>query len=141
MAVAFPWYIGPSDQQSYVEYRKAQQEPPESYEGQRKLLETIVTLIRRNPAFLMHDMLWIRNKEGGRSRFNNWTFAQKRLYRIIRQQQANAKPVRAIILKGRQMGVSTECEGLLFWRTAFFRDATSMTVSYTHLTLPTIYSV
>jgi len=130
LAVAFPWYIGPSDQQSYVEYRKAQQEPPESYEGQRKLLETIVTLIRRNPAFLMHDMLWIRNKEGGRSRFNNWTFAQKRLYRIIRQQQANAKPVRAIILKGRQMGVSTECEGLLFWRTAFFRDATSMIVAH-----------
>ena len=42
--------------------------------------------------------------------------AQKLIYQKIREVKAKGKPIRIIILKARQEGVSTLCEGLIFER-------------------------
>ena len=44
-----------------------------------------------------------------------------------------------IILKARQLGISTITAAYIVWLMLFHRDKNA--VSYTHLTLPTIYSV
>lgn len=44
--------------------------------------------------------------------------AQKRLYECIKEQQAEGKPIRIIILKSRQMGFSTLTEALIYYKTA-----------------------
>ncbi len=104
-------------------------------------LKKIVRLCEINPAFLLHNFMWIRTKSGGRQLFNNWTMAQKRLYHAAVQQYSEGKPVRVVILKARQMGISTLCEGLLFWRTAFHRDATSLILAHEEDAVKNIFTM
>ena len=62
--------------------------------------------------FIQH-LFFIRPMEGGtlvRFRYND---PQKRLVQIIRQQQAEKKPVRVIICKARQIGFSTLSQAVL----------------------------
>ena len=67
----------------------------------------------RNPKEYCENLLMIRNKkqELVPLRFNE---AQSNLYAVIRQQAALGKPIRIIILKGRQEGISTVTEALMF---------------------------
>ena len=67
----------------------------------------------RNPKEYCESLLVIRNKkqELVPLRFNE---AQSNLYAVIRQQAALGKPIRIIILKGRQEGISTVTEALMF---------------------------
>lgn len=44
--------------------------------------------------------------------------AQENLYRIIQEERAAGRPVRLIVLKGRQEGISTVVEGLMFQHAA-----------------------
>ena len=137
--IEIPWYIGPSDQDLYLDFILSGESPPQNLEEQRSLLKGVLALCQRNPAFLLHTYMNIRAKAGGRARFCQWTPAQKRLYQTIRRLQYEKKPVRIVILKARQMGISTLCEGLLFWRTALFRDATSMIVAHEEDAVTNIY--
>lgn len=65
----------------------------------------------RNPKEYCESLLVIRNKkqELVPLRFNE---AQSNLYAVIRQQAALGKPIRIIILKGRQEGISTVTGGV-----------------------------
>lgn len=67
----------------------------------------------RNPKEYCENLLMIRTKEQKLAplRFNE---AQSNLYDVIRQQAALGKPIRIIVLKGRQEGISTVTEGLMF---------------------------
>lgn len=67
----------------------------------------------RNPREYCEHLLRIRAKtqELVPLRFNE---AQEHLYGVIRQQAAAGKPIRLIVLKGRQEGISTVTEGLMF---------------------------
>jgi hypothetical protein len=57
--------------------------------------------------------LTIKDKDAKLSQFDpNW--AQKLFIKEVERQHAAGKPIRIIILKGRQMGLSTVTEGLLF---------------------------
>lgn len=67
----------------------------------------------RNPKEYCENLLVIRDKRQKLVplRFNE---AQDNLYAVIRQQAALGKPIRIIILKGRQEGISTVTEALMF---------------------------
>ena len=67
----------------------------------------------RNPKEYCEKLLVIRDKKQKLVplRFNE---AQDNLYAVIRQQAALGKPIRIIILKGRQEGISTVTEALMF---------------------------
>ena len=56
--------------------------------------------------------------------------AQKRLYDCIKQQQAEGKPIRIIILKSRQMGFSTLTEALIYYKTATRSNVNSFIITH-----------
>ena len=144
-----PWYVGRSAEELWRKWALfralAPEDPakahPWSTAKQREALLDVLRLIQRNPAFLLHEFMDIRTKEGGRRRFDNWTPAQRRFYVESLRQYASGQPVRTVILKARQMGISTLCEGMLFWRTAFFRDATSIIVAHEEEAVNNIYGM
>jgi len=67
----------------------------------------------RNPKEYCENLLWIRTKQQtlAKLKFND---AQENLYGVIRRLAAEGKPIRLIVLKGRQEGISTVAEGLMF---------------------------
>lgn len=74
-------------------------------------------------------MLRIRTKEQKLSPliFNE---AQQYLYGVIRQQAAAGKPIRIIVLKGRQEGISTVTEGLMFQDTVTRPNVKTLIVAH-----------
>lgn len=83
----------------------------------------------RNPREYCEHMLRIRTKEQKLSPliFNE---AQQYLYGVIRQQAAAGKPIRIIVLKGRQEGISTVTEGLMFQDTVTRPNVKTLIVAH-----------
>ena len=67
----------------------------------------------RNPKQYCEHFLKIRDKKGNIIPLRLKP-AQEMLYQIIKEEHDAGRPVRLIILKGRQLGTSTEVEGLFF---------------------------
>lgn len=67
----------------------------------------------RNPKEYCENYLYIRDKK---QRLVKLKFkpAQENLYRIIKEEHQAGRPVRLIVLKGRQEGISTATEALMF---------------------------
>lgn len=67
----------------------------------------------RNPREYCEELLYIRDKK---QRLVKLKFkpAQENLYRIIKEEHQAGRPVRLIVLKGRQEGISTATEALMF---------------------------
>ena len=55
---------------------------------------------------------------------------QRKLYDALAAQHSAGRPMRAIVLKARQMGFSTLTEGLIFERTATRRNIRSVVVAH-----------
>ncbi len=83
----------------------------------------------RNPKEYCESLLVIRNKkqELVPLRFNE---AQSNLYAVIWQQAALGKPIRIIILKGRQEGISTVTEALMFQDTVTRPNVKTLIVAH-----------
>ena len=83
----------------------------------------------RNPKEYCENLLMIRNKkqELVPLRFNE---AQSNLYAVIRQQAALGKPIRIIVLKGRQEGISTVTEALMFQDTVTRPNVKTLIVAH-----------
>lgn len=83
----------------------------------------------RNPKEYCEKLLVIRDKkqELVPLRFNE---AQSNLYAVIRQQAALGKPIRIIILKGRQEGISTVTEALMFQDTVTRPNVKTLIVAH-----------
>ena len=116
-----PWYIEPEMVPVWEDFCKANR----SGDGE-KLLHAAKILAATCPAFLLHCYAKIQDKEANLIPFADWSPAQVRLYRVIRNLNRMGRPVRVIVLKARQMGISTLCEGMLFWLTAFKANVTSL---------------
>lgn len=56
--------------------------------------------------------------------------AQRLIYKKVQEARSNKKPIRIIILKARQEGVSTLCEALIFERTARWQNTNSLIVAH-----------
>lgn len=83
----------------------------------------------RNPKEYCEKLLVIRDKKQKLVplRFNE---AQNNLYDVIRQQAALGKPIRIIILKGRQEGISTVTEALMFQDAATRSNVKTLIVAH-----------
>ena len=83
----------------------------------------------RNPKAYCEHLLRIRTKEQKLAPlvFNE---AQEHLYGVIRQQAAEGKPIRIIVLKGRQEGISTVTEGLMFQDTVTRPNVKTLIVAH-----------
>lgn len=68
---------------------------------------------RKDPKLFIERFLWIKTKTRGVIRFILNT-PQKLVYEIIQRLRAAGKPIRLVVLKARQMGVSTLIQALLF---------------------------
>ncbi len=56
--------------------------------------------------------------------------AQERLYEVIREEHAKGKPVRIVVLKGRQLGCSTMIEGIFFADSATSENASTLIMAH-----------
>lgn len=83
----------------------------------------------RNPKEYCENLLWIRTKKQTMARLH-FNDAQNNLYGVIRQQAAQGKPIRLIVLKGRQEGISTVTEGLMFQDTVTRPNVKTLIVAH-----------
>lgn len=83
----------------------------------------------RNPKEYMENLLVIRTKEQKLVRFKMKP-VQARLYEIIKEEHAANRPVRLVVLKARQEGVSTEAEGLMFQDTATRKMVNTLIIAH-----------
>ncbi len=80
--------------------------------------ELEITRLRLRDDFLFYarNCLRVRSKSGETQAFQ-LNKAQQFIHACIERQKAETGKVRAIVLKGRQQGVSTYAEGRLYWKT------------------------
>jgi hypothetical protein len=73
--------------------------------------------------------LWIRDKSARVVPFEpNW--AQRRMIDVVEQQEAEGRPVRIVVLKARQIGISTLTEALMFVRAFVFPGSHGLVVAH-----------
>lgn len=105
-----------------------------------KTLVDFVNLFDADPREFIEECLFIKTKDQQTVplKFNT---AQAMIHKRIRQLRADNKPIRMIILKARQEGVSTLCEGLIFERTARFENTNSLIVAHEPESTDAIFSM
>ena len=83
----------------------------------------------RNCRDYIEGVLKIRDKRGEIVPFR-LNRPQARFYGAVKGQREAGRPVRALVLKARQMGFSTLIQGMLFWADATRRNVNSLTTAH-----------
>ena len=83
----------------------------------------------KNPREYCENFLYIIDKQQNLV-LMHFKPAQERLYEIIKEEHDAGKPVRLLILKGRQLGTSTEVEGLFFADSATTPNASTLIAAH-----------
>ena len=122
-------------------------------------LQKIGARAKKDLPFYSKNFLRIINKQGERVPFE-FNPSQLEVHRRLQRQLKETGRIRALVLKSRQLGISTYSEARLFWRAVTTKNANAVVishlnssskaifemirhfydhipVSYTHLTLPT----
>lgn len=73
--------------------------------------------------------LWIRTKSGTLVQFR-LNESQEKLYDVLKKQNDAGKPMRALVLKARQLGFSTLTEGMIYARTATHENTNSLVMAH-----------
>jgi len=92
-------------------------------------LREVVGVFNADPQKFIEKCLFIKTKDQ-RTVPLKLNTAQSMIFEKIRQLRSQNKPIRMIILKARQEGVSTLCEGLIFERTSRFKNSNSLIVAH-----------
>ena len=77
----------------------------------------------------MEKLLWIRTKEGAEVRLKLKP-AQQKLMDVVEDLERQGKPVRVIVLKARQEGISTAISGFIFARCATRENRAALLVAH-----------
>ena len=85
--------------------------------------------LRNNPSWYIESFLKIRDKRAQIIPFK-LNKAQKKVMRLIDKDKKEGKPLRYIVLKARQMGLSTLFEGLIFQDTANHENKNSLIIAH-----------
>lgn len=93
-----------------------------------KILEIRKRLLRDFRYYAKH-ILKIRTKDGAIKAFS-LNIAQSELLKVIEEQMATDGKVRVVILKGRQMGLSTMVGGFLYWWISQHKAQKAMVVTH-----------
>jgi len=67
--------------------------------------------------------------------------AQRLLWSLVEKQKQAHRPVRVAALKGRQLGISTFCEGDVFFETVTHEHTNSMVVAHDRESTETIFKI
>lgn len=94
----------------------------------------------KNPREYCETFLYIIDKKQELIRLE-FNLAQNRLYEIIKEEYESGKPVRLVILKGRQLGTSTEVEGLFFADSATTENASTLIVAHEEQSTAHLFSM
>lgn len=92
-------------------------------------LEKIFDRFDENPLDYIENFLHIKTKDQQLVPLE-LNAAQKIIYRTINGIKQKGKPIRIIVLKARQEGVSTLCEALIFEKTARYPNVSSLIVAH-----------
>lgn len=85
--------------------------------------------VTSDPMLFCRTILKIQDKMG-RIAPLSFNDAQMELYREYMKQRKEARPVRIIILKARQMGFSTAVEGMFYWHTTNNENINTMLIAH-----------
>lgn len=96
--------------------------------------------IRSDFYFYCEKNLWITTKKGELSKLRP-NVAQRKLIDAVMQDLKNGRPVRYIVLKARQMGLSTIIEALCYWWAATHRYVSSAIVAQDQEASQVIYQM
>lgn len=94
-----------------------------------KQLMEFLRLCDADPQEFIEECLFIKTKDQ-QTVLLHLNTAQSLIYKRIKQLRALGKPIRMIVLKARQEGVSTLCEALIFERTVRFENTNSLIVAH-----------
>ena len=120
-SIEIPWFVEPEQVPLFERWAVANRDSEEGPD-----LETVRRLCDINAAFLLHYYTSIEDTEANLVRFNRWTPAQQFVYRVRQNLRRLGRPVRIIVLKARQQGISTLAEGLGYHRTSRSPHVTGM---------------
>lgn len=84
--------------------------------------------------------LWIKDKDANISRFVPNT-AQRLLIDRVVELLKEGKPIRIIVLKARQMGLSTAIEALIYWWTTTHKNITAMIIGHEDTSSKNLYNM
>ena len=104
------------------------------------LTPEMIAEYRRKPKKYMEENLWIKTKQAIVAPFK-LNRAQIKVLRVIVQLMNEGKPIRLIILKARQMGVSTLIEGFIFWYTTLHKNISAIIVAHLKESASKIFSM
>lgn len=93
-----------------------------------------------SPLEYMEENLFIRTKDAQIVPFR-LNAAQRRLYDALEEQRQAGKPMRAIVLKARQLGFSTLAQALIFQRTVTRPNVTSLVVAHREDAVETLFNM
>lgn len=94
-----------------------------------RIIQDIASKCRANFSYASRNFFWITNKKRGEQLFKLWE-SQELIYEHLLNLKAKGLAMKLILLKARQLGASTLIEGLIAWRTMFFKNVTSIVVSF-----------
>ncbi len=92
-------------------------------------LIAFLRLCEADPKVFIEECLSIKTKDQ-KTVLLKFNTAQSMIYERIKMLRAKKKPIRMIILKARQEGVSTFCEGLIFEKTVRQENTNSLIVAH-----------
>ena len=110
-----PWYVEPEQTAAWLKWHKAVHKGGNAAEA----MALTKSLCKANPAFVLQNYMAIVDKDFNERPFRPWHPAQIRLYKTVRNLVRRGLPVRIIIVKPRQTGISTVAEGLAYQHCAF----------------------
>lgn len=96
--------------------------------AERDEVVTQISLCQDDFAYAARNFFWILPKRGDEIPFSLWE-SQELVLDIMAKMKAAGKAQRLMIIKSRQLGMSTLIEALIAWRTMFFPNARGLVVS------------
>ena len=97
--------------------------------NEENALREVVQRYDDDPRIYIEQNLHIKTKDQ-RVVLLNFNRAQRMIYQKIQEVREKGKPIRIVVLKARQEGVSTLCESLIFERTARYENTHSLIVAH-----------
>jgi len=94
-----------------------------------KVIQGIADKCRKDFSYASRNFFWITNKKRGDQLFKLWP-SQELIYEHMLRLQSKGLPMKVITIKARQLGCSSLIEGLIAWKTMFFRNVNAIVVSF-----------
>lgn len=86
---------------------------------EREFMRGEIEHSRRDPRYYLENYHTIRTEQEGLKTLSPFWDSQELFYNEVVTLMVAGRPVKVMVLKARQLGLSTICEGLVFWKTIF----------------------